>query len=91
MQGSAGMTNCIASTNGAIGYMESGHGWSESLPEISLENKDGYYVKAKDAFQNGGIASAADYAIDVPQDATEDWGHVQFIDMVSCMSPVCDE
>lgn len=82
IEGSAGMTECISSKNGAIGYMESGHGWSESLQEISLENRDGYFVRSKDAFQNGGIASAAEGADDLPTDATDDWGHVEFINKV---------
>lgn len=80
VEGSGGMADCISTTNGAIGYLESGHGWSESLQEISLKNKEDQYVTSKYAFDNGGIASAAEDPV-LPVTATADWGHVEFINM----------
>jgi ABC-type phosphate transport system substrate-binding protein len=78
VEGSAGMTDCIKDKNGGIGYLESGHGWSESLSEISLQNKEGTFTTSKQAFANGGIASAA-ASVKVPN-ADEDWGAIEFID-----------
>lgn len=78
VQGSAGMTDCIKDKNGGIGYLESGHGWSEALTEISLQNKEGTFTTSKQAFANGGIASAAT-SVEVPN-ADEDWGAIEFID-----------
>ena len=80
VQGSAGMTDCIKDKNGGIGYLESGHGWSEALTEISLQNKEGTFTTSKQAFANGGIASAAT-SVEVPN-ADEDWGAIEFIDKV---------
>ena len=81
VEGSGGMAECISTNNGAIGYLESGHGWSESLQEISLKNKEDQYVTSKFAFDNGGIANAAEDPV-LPITATADWGHVEFINMV---------
>ena len=76
------MTTCISGKDGAIGYLESGHGWDEKLTEVSLKNKDGYYVTSKQAFEDGGIASAAEDPV-LPVDARFDWSGVHFINMVS--------
>lgn len=80
-EGSAGMVACIKGTNGSIGYAESGHGWTEQLTEISVENAEGYYWTAKEAIENGGISGAAAEAF-TPQSAEDDWGSVSFIDQV---------
>lgn len=79
VQGSGGMATCISENNGAIGYLESGHGWAENLSEVSLENKEGNYVTSQNAFKNGGIKSAASDA-DTPPSAMDDWSSVDFID-----------
>lgn len=79
VEGSAGMTACIDDNDGAIGYMESGHGWSESLQEVSVLNADGEYITSKTAFENGGIASAASGA-ELPSNLDDDWSAVDFID-----------
>ncbi len=81
VEGSGEMVECINEENGAIGYLESGHGWAESLQEISLQNLDGNYVTSKDAFLSGGITGAASEAM-VPISASHDWSNVDFIDKV---------
>ena len=57
--GSALMTACIRDTPGTIGYIDSGHGHSESLIEIELRNFDQKFLSSRTAADNGGIASAA--------------------------------
>eukprot|EP00551_Chaetoceros_affinis_P009777 CAMPEP_0203682888 /NCGR_PEP_ID=MMETSP0090-20130426/47220_1 /ASSEMBLY_ACC=CAM_ASM_001088 /TAXON_ID=426623 /ORGANISM="Chaetoceros affinis, Strain CCMP159" /LENGTH=474 /DNA_ID=CAMNT_0050552005 /DNA_START=42 /DNA_END=1463 /DNA_ORIENTATION=+ len=79
VEGSGQMVECINEANGAIGYLESGHGWAESLQEISLQNLDGNYVTSKEAYLNGGITGAASEAM-TPINAAHDWSKVDFID-----------
>ena len=76
------MIDCINTHNGAIGYMESGLGWSEGLREIGLENKEGTFITSQEAFVKGGIASAAS-EVSIPSNVEDDWGGVEFIDKVS--------
>lgn len=61
-EGSGGMTECITSTPGTIGYIDSGHGHAEGLQEIELLNADSNYISSKEAAAAGGIMAAADNA-----------------------------
>ena len=81
-EGSGGMTDCIRSIAGAIGYMDAGHGWEENLNEIELRNADQYYISSQEAAERGGIGSAAD---DLPSSADADFGDVTLINKVSCL------
>ena len=83
-QGSQGMTDCIRDNKGAIGYMDSGHGWKEKLTEIELENNASTYLSSKQAEERDGIASAAANA-KIPSSAEEFFGNVHLINMVSEM------
>ncbi len=61
-EGSGGVTAAIKSTPGAIGYLEAGHGYGESLAEIPLRNAAGEYVGCwlcTSAATGGGAATAA--------------------------------
>lgn len=82
VQGSGGMTVCISENNGSIGYLDSGHGWSEGLREVSVKNAAGNYVTAREALTSGGIQNAAAEAW-TPASALDDWGTVDFIDQVN--------
>mmetsp|Transcript_15263 Transcript_15263/g.21776 ORF Transcript_15263/g.21776 Transcript_15263/m.21776 type:complete len:497 (+) Transcript_15263:81-1571(+) len=77
-EGSGGMTNCIRSTEGGIGYMDSGHGWQENLKEIELVNKDGYLLSSRRAKEFDGIA-AASLGNTLPVRADADFGHVDLL------------
>jgi ABC-type phosphate transport system substrate-binding protein len=77
-EGSAGMTACVKDNAGAIGYMESGHGWSEDLPEVNVLNGNNRSLTSRIAKENGGIAAAASEAV-TPSLADSDWGDVDFI------------
>ena len=81
-QGSGGMTNCIRENPGSIGYMDSGHGWSEELAEVNVRNKRGNYITSKDSHARGGIAAAASAAAP-PSSADDDWSEVEFLLKVS--------
>jgi ABC-type phosphate transport system substrate-binding protein len=61
-EGSGGMTDCISSTPGTIGYIDSGHGHAEGLQEIELKNADGIFVSSKQAADRGGIMAATENA-----------------------------
>lgn len=81
-QGSGGVTDCITSTRGAIGYLDAGHGQAEGLPEIELENADGTVQTSAKAAERDGIASALDAAQDIlPQRADDDWSKVSLINL----------
>ena len=74
------MTNCIRDTPGTIGYIDSGHGHSEGLVEIELQNRDGSFLSSKEAGARGGIGAAAGA---IPTSADEDFGGVDLLNQVS--------
>mmetsp|Transcript_38681 Transcript_38681/g.78899 ORF Transcript_38681/g.78899 Transcript_38681/m.78899 type:complete len:472 (-) Transcript_38681:238-1653(-) len=75
-EGSGGMTDCIRNNEGAIGYIDSGHGHEEGLVEIELMNKDGTYLNSKKASEEGGIGDAAS---GIPGSADADFGDVKLL------------
>jgi hypothetical protein len=84
-QGSSGVTTCLRQTEGAIGYLDSGHGHSEGLVEVELINRDGKYLSSKFAAAKGGIQSAAEEALNlgvIPGSADENFGDVKLLNMV---------
>lgn len=83
-QGSSGMTKCVRQNAGAIGYLDSGHGWSEELAEVSLKNEDGKYLTSADAYSKGGITYAASSGV-TPDRADLDWSSVEFLNKVGPM------
>lgn len=48
-QGSGGMSSFIQDNDGAIGYIDAGHGHSAGLGEVALLNKDNKYLTTKTA------------------------------------------
>ena len=79
-EGSGGMTECIVTVPGTIGYIDSGHGHTENLNEIELQNADGNYLSSKEASAKGGIGAAAGA---VPESADMDFGTVDLLNRVS--------
>lgn len=79
-EGSGGMTECIKTVPGTIGYIDAGHGHEEGLAEIELQNADGNYLSSKEANEKGGIAAAAGA---VPASADMDFGDVNLLNRVS--------
>jgi len=75
-EGSEEMTSCIRDNEGAIGYIDAGHGHEEGLIEIELKNADGNYISSKRAAENGGIGDAAG---GTPGDAKENFGEVKLL------------
>jgi len=74
-QGSGGVTEMIAATPGAIGYLDSGHGYEAGFAEIALRNENGIFIRAVDA--NIGIATEeAINAGVIPTDPTDSWAEV---------------
>lgn len=72
------MTDCILGNAGSIGYIDSGHGWSEGLKEVNVQNEDGFYLTSRFAHENQGIANAA-LAGNAPNSTTADWGGTNFL------------
>ena len=83
-QGSGGMASFIANPDneGAIGYIDAGHGHANNLGEIELQNKDGIYLTTKSANIGaaGTIALAAVKSV-IPQDPTADFSAVNLYDL----------
>lgn len=81
-QGSGGMASYIASNEGAIGYIDAGHGHKNSLNEIALENKDGLYVTttAADIAAAGTQALSASPSV-LPADPSADFSAVNLYDL----------
>jgi ABC-type phosphate transport system substrate-binding protein len=75
-EGSAGVSDCLVDNPGAIGYMESGHGWSQNFKEVELKNADGRFLSSRYAASVGGIGSAAG---DIPASADMDFSGVNLI------------
>lgn len=83
-QGSGGMASFIAdpANEGAIGYIDAGHGHSAGLSEIELQNKDGKYLTTKtaDIGAAGTLALAATPSV-IPADPTSDFSSVNLYDL----------
>ena len=79
-EGSGGMTSCIRDNEGAIGYIDAGHGHEEGLVEIELQNADGTFLSSKRAGEEGGIGGAA--KVGVPASADEDFSGVKLLNQV---------
>ena len=79
-EGSGGMTSCIRDNEGAIGYIDAGHGHEEGLVEIELQNADGAFLSSKRAGEEGGIGGAA--KVGVPASADEDFSGVKLLNQV---------
>ena len=61
---------------GAIGYIDAGHGHSEGLKEIELQNVHGTYLSSRRAAEKGGIGAAA---AAIPDSADADFGSVDLL------------
>jgi ABC-type phosphate transport system substrate-binding protein len=83
-EGSGGMTDCITSTPGTIGYIDSGHGHAEKLQEIELLNADLNYISSKEAAARGGIMAAAGNA-GIPDSLDGSFADVKLLNQVSDM------
>eukprot|EP00750_Incisomonas_marina_P000324 INCI10240.1.p1 GENE.INCI10240.1~~INCI10240.1.p1 ORF type:complete len:369 (-),score=93.00 INCI10240.1:481-1587(-) len=79
-EGSAGVTAAIKETPGAIGYLDAGHGYSESLDEIALRNEDGAYLVANEAeiAAAGAVAVATNI---IPGNATDSFADVNLYNL----------
>ena len=78
-EGSAAMSQCLVDTPGAIGYMESGHGWAENFTEVELENKAGRFLTSLESSEKGAIVDAV---VDIPDSADADFGSVNLLNKV---------
>merc|ERR1719354_983110 len=79
-QGSGGMTQCIRDKEGAIGYIDAGHGWDEGLKEVRLEI-NGNFKTSEELDALGGFAAAADSAAlsTMPSNYEGDFSEVNLI------------
>jgi len=80
-QGSGGVTKCIRDKEGAIGYIDAGHGWDEGLKEVRLEISPDEFKTSEDMDKVGGFAAAADSAAlsSMPADFEEDFSEVNLL------------
>mmetsp|Transcript_8124 Transcript_8124/g.11623 ORF Transcript_8124/g.11623 Transcript_8124/m.11623 type:complete len:329 (-) Transcript_8124:965-1951(-) len=83
-QGSGGVTDCIRDNEGAIGYIDAGHGRDEGLTEIELRNLAGIYQSSREAAEAGVAAAAGDT---LPSRADGDFSGVQLLNQVSFRFP----
>ena len=73
--GTAGMTESIMTTPGAIGYVEYSYAYSEGVPTAALENKAGKYIAPGVESAEAALRSAevpADMIVWVPDPAATD-------------------
>jgi len=78
-QGSGGMSTYIKANSYAIGYIDAGHGHSEKLGEIALQNKDLQYLTTLQAdIGKAGMAGLA--AGVIPSDPSADFSAVNLYD-----------
>ena len=78
------MTDCITSTPGTIGYIDSGHGHAEGLKEIELKNAEGVFVNSKEAGKRGGIMAATQNA-GLPDSLDGSFADVKLLNQVSAI------
>ena len=80
-QGSDGMSSFISANEGAIGYIDAGHGHEHGLSEIALQNLDGVYLTTLEA-DIGAAGTVALAAGDViPSDPTADFSSVNLYNL----------
>ena len=80
-QGSDGMSSFISANEGAIGYIDAGHGHEHGLSEIALQNLDGSYLTTLEA-DIGAAGTVALAAGDViPTDPTADFSSVNLYNL----------
>lgn len=83
-QGSGGMASFIADpeNEGAIGYIDAGHGHNAGLSEIELQNKEGNYLTTKtaDIGAAGGVALGMTPSV-IPSDPSADFSGVNLYDL----------
>ena len=75
------MSKFIEENEGAIGYIDAGHGHEHGLSEVALLNKDGVYLTTKTA----DIGAAATVALDqgglIPDESSDDWSTVNLYNL----------
>jgi hypothetical protein len=76
--GSAGMTTCIRSLIGTVGYLDAGHGISAGLTEVELQNESKTVQSSQEASRKGGIEAAEGDVL--PADPTDDFSDVSLLD-----------
>jgi hypothetical protein len=76
--GSAGMTTCIRSLIGTVGYLDAGHGISAGLTEVELQNEAKTVQSSQEAATKGGIEAAEGDSL--PNDPTADFSEVSLLD-----------
>jgi len=78
-EGSGGMTDCIRDNPGTIGYIDAGHGHSQNLIEIELQNKNGNYISSLQSDELGGIGYAAEASEGLPSSPMDDFSKVDLL------------
>jgi len=81
-QGSGGMSQYIQDNEGAIGYIDAGHGHDAGLGEIALMNADGNYHTTRTAdIGAAGAQALAQIPSVIPADPTADFSAVNLYDL----------
>ena len=80
-QGSDGMSTFIEENEGAIGYIDAGHGHEHGLSEVALKNKDGVYLTTKTADIGAAATEALNQGGLIPTDPSADWSSVNLYDL----------
>lgn len=83
-QGSGNMAAYLASVEYSIGYIDSGHGHSDGLSEVELENADGLFQSSLEAAERGGIALAGTKGLEqgvLPSDPLKSFANVSLHNM----------
>ena len=89
-EGNDGMTACLQSIVGAVGYIDSGHGTLVGLKEVRMQNADGNFLNSQESIAQGGVLAAAENA-GFPSSNDQDFGKVTVLNQVRrfhCRMPV---
>ena len=79
VEGSGQMTRELRDFAYSIGYLDAGHGHSENLVEIELQNFDKKFLSSREAMKEGGISDAAK---DVPSDLSSNFAGINYLNKV---------
>ena len=80
-QGSDGMSTFISENEGAIGYIDAGHGHEHGLSEIALLNLDGVYLTTKTADIGAAGTQALASPSVIPEDPSSDFSAVNLYNL----------
>jgi ABC-type phosphate transport system substrate-binding protein len=76
-QGSSGVSDFVGATPFSVTYLDSGHGITEGLSEVAIQNKAGKILTSQQAVKG----DAAELSTSIPADLSADWSSASLLNV----------